>query len=168
MDDDPPEPSDGLETHPLNPDAVRRPSGSWNEDSLPITEWENPAHRVVLPASLQVSLALPIGPVLRWDTRKLQVVIREHARDQHVIDDLGRYLTAWRFHGVETAEDLAGRRIRTINQRILFQDEHRRWHPVSIGPLLGSDNVITVFGSSKPNFVENRLRWLVDVVERKS
>lgn len=41
---------------PVNPAAVRGPSGIWNEESLPVTEWEAAEHRVVLPQSLQKAL----------------------------------------------------------------------------------------------------------------
>lgn len=50
------------------------------------------------------------------------------------------------------------------NHRILFRDESGRWFAASIGELQGSYTVITVFGSSKPNVFENRVRSLRNVV----
>lgn len=148
------------EVNPFNPTVRRGPNGFWNEHGLPITEWEEPARRVVLPASLVASLTLPVSPVLRWDAEKFRDVVAKHRRDRHVIADLTAYLEGWRYHGEEIDAHAS-------NQRILFQDESGRWYAVSIGSLQASDNVITVFGSSKPNFVENRLQGLRNVVGRE-
>jgi hypothetical protein len=41
-----------IETHPLNPGARRQRGGYWNEDTLPITEWETSERRVVVPHHL--------------------------------------------------------------------------------------------------------------------
>jgi len=102
---------------------------------------------VVVPASL----TLPVAPVLRWDAAKYREVVAKHQHDRRVIANLTMYLATWQYHGEETGAHVG-------NQRILFQDESGRWHAVSIGPLQGSDNVITVLGSSKPTFVDNRCR----------
>lgn len=68
-----------------------------------------------------------------------------------MIDNLSSYLDDWQFHGEEMGAHAA-------NQRVLVEDEDGRRYAVSMGPLHGGDNVITVFGSSKPNFVKNRLQ----------
>ncbi len=135
------------EISPSNATARRGPNGFWSEHLLPITEWEDPDQRVVVPASL----TLPVAPVLGWDTAKYREVVAKHQHDRRVIANLTMYLATWQYHGEETGAHVG-------NQRILFQDESGRWHAVSIGPLQGSDNVITVFGSSKPTFVDNRCR----------
>ncbi len=114
--------------NPHNHAAIRGPSGFWNEHLLPIMAWEDPAQRVVLPATLVASLKLPISPVLRWDAGKYRDVVTKHRRDRQVIASLTEYLNDWRYHGEETGEH-AG------NQRILFQDGTGRWYAVSIGPL---------------------------------
>lgn len=41
---------------PVNPAAVRGPSGIWNEETLPIMEWEVPEQRKVIPKSVQHSI----------------------------------------------------------------------------------------------------------------
>lgn len=145
------------EISPFNATARRGPNGFWSEHLLPITEWEDPDQRVVVPAMLVASLTLPVAPVLRWDAAKYREVVAKHPRDRRVIANLTMYLATWQYHGEETGAHVG-------NQRILFQDESGRWHAVSIGPLQGSDNVITVFGSSKPNFVDNRLQGMRHVV----
>ncbi len=146
-----------VKVHPLNREVTRGPGGVWNEHILPILSWEASEQRVVLPAKLVASLTLPISPVLRWDAKKYQDVIAKHARDRHVIDELSSYVDAWQFHGEETG-------VHAGNLRVLFEDATGRWYAVSMGQLQGSDNVITVFGSSKPNFVKNRLQGMNKVV----
>lgn len=146
--------------NPHNRDAIRGPNGFWNEHLLPIMAWEDPAQRVVLPATLVASLPLPISPVLRWDAAKYRDVLAKHERDRQVIANLTEHLGAWSYHGEETDEH-AG------NQRVLFQDETGRWYAVSIGPLGDSDNMITIIGSNRAAFQANRLRGLRNVIERE-
>lgn len=148
------------EVSPHNRHARRGPNGIWNEHLLPVAEWEAAEQRVVVPEILVTSLILPIAGVLRWDAEKFRDVLIKHPRDERVIRNLTAYLAGWRYHG-EEGGDRAG------NQRILFQDEAGRWYAVSVGPLQGSDNMITVFGSSKPNFVKNRLQELESAVARE-
>ena len=144
----------------FNREAIRGPNGIWNELLLPVMEWEAPEHRVVLPESLVTSLSLPVSPVLRWNTHKYRDVTMKHSRDIHVIQNLSRYLFEWQFHGEEAGE-------RSGNQRILFQDEMGRWYAVRIGPLQGSDNMITIVGSRRASFLNNRLSGLKNVVRRE-
>ena len=149
------------EISPLNATAIRGPNGFWNEHVLPITEWGDPARRVVLPSTLVTSLTLSVAPVLRWDAAKYRDVIAKHQRDRHVIANLTEHLRALPYHGEETDEH-AG------NQRILFQDETGRWYAVSIGPLGDSDNMITIIGSNRAAFRANRLRGLINVIEHET
>ena len=145
-----------FEVHPFNREVWRYPGGIWGESSLPVEDWEAPEVRVVLPENLHASL-LPIAPVLRWNRTKYQQVVATHFADLPVIQDLTRHLGRWVFHGVEPHHR---------HQRILFPDGKGRWYAVSVGRLLGSDNMITIVGSSRRGFVKNRLRGLEDV--RKS
>lgn len=149
------------EISPFNATASRGPNGFWNEHVLPITAWEDPEQRVVLPTTLVASLTRPVAPVLRWDAAKYRDVMAKHTRDRHVIVNLAKYLNAWQYHGEETGAH-AG------NQRILFQDESGRWYAVSVGRLCESDNMITIIGSNRATFRSNRLRGLIDVVERET
>jgi hypothetical protein len=139
---------------------MRGVNGIWNEDALPVTEWEAPEQRVVVPAGLRESLILPVPAVLRWDEEKYRLTISQRQRDLPVIRDLSRYLANWQYHGEERSP-------RSGNQRILFQDETGRWYAVSIGPLQDSTNVITVIGGSDKRYLGNRLRGMENVVERE-
>lgn len=145
------------ESHPLNPMAIRGQNGFWNEDTLPVMEWESAEYRVVLPLALQESMGIA-QPVLRWSAEKRAAVLSRHARDVHIVQDISGYLGGWRFYGTESKSGY---------RRILFQDERGRWYAASIGELQGSYNMITVFGSRSPEFLRNRLKRLEDVVERR-
>jgi len=148
------------EISPSNRLAIRGPNGVWNEHVLPVTAWEAAEQRLFVPEVLLTSLTLPVAAVLRWDAEKFRDALLKHPRDERMIRSLTEYLAGWRDHGEEVGD-------RTGSQRILFQDEHGRWCAASIGPLLGSDNMITVFGSSKPNVVTNRLHELNNSVARE-
>lgn len=147
------------EVSPFNPNARRMPDGIWNDVEIPITEWELPTKRVVLPLDLQLKLGIPV-PVLRWDREKYLAVANQHSRDAHVIENVSAHLARWECVGAETG-------VYTGNHRILFRDGAGRWFAASIGELQGSYNIITVFGSSKPNFFDNRVRSLRNVVMRE-
>lgn len=145
----------------LNPDAVRGPNGIWNEESLPVLEWEAAVYRVVVPAQLQQSLVLRVPPVLRWSTKKYLDVMAKHHIKPEVVADLSRFLDGWAFHGEETGSYRG-------NQRVLFQDDGGRWYALSIGAdRSGSYNAVTLISSSDPSFVGNRLRTLERIVERR-
>ena len=139
-----------MESHPLNPNARRGPNGIWNEESLPVMDWEFPEKRLVLPESLQRALDLPDAPVLRWDAVKYWTVVTKHARDLPIIDDLSTCLDQWAYVGTETV---------TGNVRVLFSVDGR-WYAVSIGKRQGEHTVISVFGGSDQRFLGNRLRGL--------
>lgn len=149
--------TNGKVLHPLNVAVIRGMDGYWGSDSLPVTDWEAPEQRVVIPENLHESLNLRVQPVLRWDVEKYAIVIKQHSRDvpMHILGDLSGYLAKWRYHGTEIA--------RPQNQRILFQDEDGRWYAASIGPLLGSDNFISITGSSRDRFLRNRLSGIKNV-----
>lgn len=118
------EPEDAIETHPLNSAATRRPGGYWNEDRLPVADWELPADRVVLPEHLQHVLGDDTPPVLRRAKRKYQAVNSKHMRDRAVLSHLSAYSNGWQYVGIEP-----GRQVR----RVLFQDESQRWYSASFG-----------------------------------
>ena len=145
-----------IETHPLNPGARRRRGGYWNEDSLPVTEWETPAQRVVVPQHLQQYLGATPA-VLRWSAVKFHRVLVDHAHDKQVIQNLSRYLDRWAYAGRERKQE---------HFRVLFQDEDERWYSCTIGELLGSHNVVTVFGSSARDFLPKRRLGMIEERER--
>lgn len=147
------------EISPYNPGAARGPNGIWNEETLPVMEWEAAEHRVVVPLHLQQSLLLPT-PVLRWAGIKYRVALEKHARDQRIVLELSRFLDGWQYHGLERGA-YAG------NGRILFPDGAGRWYALSIGPdRNGSYNVITIIGGSDAAFLANRLRGTLDIARR--
>ena len=148
------------EISPYNARAVAGPHGIWNEETLPVTEWEAPECRVVIPGHLQMSLHLKVPAVLRWADAKYREVEARHARDMAIINDLTRYLDGWQLHGLETGAK-AGKEL------VLFADEQGRWYSVSIGvDRNGSYNIVTAFGSSQRAFMRRCLRDLVEVVKR--
>jgi len=143
--------------HPLNPAVRKDANGIWSGDDLPVMAWEAPEARVVVSPELRERLQLA-SPVLRWSAEKYQTVVAIHRRDVHVIAELTSYLEGWSFIGRETA--------RPTLWRVLLQDESGRWYAVTLGELQGSENVITAFGSTKPNFLQNRVRGISDIIER--
>jgi len=148
------------EVSPVNSAAVRGPNGIWNEETLPVMEWEVVESRVVIPVDLQRSFKFESPAVLRISDKKLRRMNIDRPQDQHVLRELSHYLEAWRFHGEEVH--------RPGNQRILIQDESGRWYAVSIGPdRNGSHNVITLIGGSDRDYFQNRLNGMRDVVERE-
>lgn len=114
--------SSSVAVSPNNPHARRVVGGIWNEDVLPIAEWEAAEQRVVLPEDLQRALGLDT-PVLRWDREKYETVAQGHNRDLPVIRDVSQYLNRWAYYGEEI--NCPG------NYRISFQDESGRWYAAS-------------------------------------
>jgi len=145
------------ETHPLNPAVRKDANGIWGGDELPVMEWEAAEARVVLSPGMQERLQFE-SPVLRWATRKYTLVASVHSRDSHVIADLSGYLERWQYLGREANNP--------STRRVMLQDEQGRWYAVTLGSLLGSENVVTVTGSSRTNFLRNRLTGMAGVVER--
>ncbi len=92
-----------MASHPLNPNARRGPNGIWNEDTLPIMEWEIPHERVVLPVDRQEALGLP-APVLRWKAEKLAKVKRKHAETANLTMSVTDLLTEWEFAGPQPSK----------------------------------------------------------------
>lgn len=160
MGDDEPSQSGEIEINPINPKAHRIPSGVWNEDVLPVLEWEVAEHRVVLPEDLQPVLACPV-PVLRWASIKYRSVVAKHERDRPVIENLDGYLNEWEWVGEETGAYIG-------QHRVLIQDDMQRWYTVTIGEdRNGSYNIITVFGGSDRGFLGNRKRHRKNIVRRE-
>jgi hypothetical protein len=138
------------EVSPFNPDARRQPGGFWNEDTLPVTEWEIPEHRVVLPADLQAALGLGVS-VLRWRRSKHEQVSVDHGQpiEQRVRRNLSAWLTRWERAGTEPGK--------LETWRVFFR-ENERWIVVVIGrDREESLNVVTVYSPSDKNYLPNML-----------
>jgi len=165
-DDDQTGSSDDLEIHPLNPAAVRRPGGYWTEESVPVTDWESPEHRVVLPWHLQQHLG-STGPVLRWADAKRHTTLTRRPADAHVANSLSHYLDTWQFVGLEKQSSGSRNPNPARRFRVLLRDETARWYAISIGPdANGSDNLITLVGSGDRLFLANRLRGMENIMKR--
>ncbi len=139
-----------LEVSEYNRSATRRHGGVWNEAEIPITEWEDAMHRVVLPESLQIALGFD-EPVLRWSGGKRERILREHAQliEQRQLSDLSYYLSTWIF---------AGRAKPTLETWHVFFQEQGRWTLAVIGR--GNNvslNFVTLFSPSSPNKLPNRI-----------
>lgn len=142
---------------PSNPRAVRQ-DGVWCKAEYPVTDWEDAAYRVVLPASLQSALGVE-EPVLRWSRDKRRAVLRDHAVDVPVIWNVEMHLEDWRYCGQERKNHNAW--------RVLFLVK-TRWYSLTLGrDETQSLNIITVFGSASTSFLRNRLRGLQNIVEKQ-
>jgi hypothetical protein len=82
------------DVHPHNPAAIRGPNRIWNEDALPITDWEVPEYRVVVPADLQSIIRLPV-PVLRVSRNIHVKQITKHADTRVYYEQLSQILARW-------------------------------------------------------------------------
>lgn len=151
MDDEEGRPGD---VSPVNPGAVRGPTGIWNEETLPVTEWESPEHRVVVPTLLQSVLNLEQS-VLRWSQEKLDTITSKRPELVHIIENLDSELNGWQWIGIEKD---------TGYTRVLFIGSNQRYYALTLGEdRNGSWNAITIVGSSNPGFVGNRLRGVRDI-----
>lgn len=82
------------ELHPHNPAVVLGNHGIWNEDSLPLTDWEVPERRVVIPSSLQASIGLPV-PILRVSRNIDNKQLNKHADVREHHERLSERLVTW-------------------------------------------------------------------------
>lgn len=97
--------------------------------------------------------------ILRWSKSKRARVIRDHANDRSVIDNIEEHLRRWSVAGVE--------RKSPTTYRVLFRHEGR-WYSASIGQdREGSTNMLTVFGSSAAGFYQRRLQGMENVVRKR-
>jgi hypothetical protein len=136
----------------LNPGAIRGPHGIWNEETLPVLEWESPLHRVVIPYALQLALNLEV-PVLRWSSFKRDRIIREHAADTEVIETINRYLPNVRIAGPDPRPNR--------REFLAFFEANERWYRAVFGiDRSGSVNIVSVYGTNKPPEIR---RWVRDM-----
>lgn len=131
----------------FNPDAVRGPNGIWNEETLPVLDWEDAAHRIVLSADLQRNLGL-VQPVLRWQRDKRLRAFQKHLRIAHLgFSDAG-FWAEWERFGTEPPK--------RISWNVFFTHQGA----VSIAVLSrhhGELTFTTVF-SPRTSWLEERLR----------
>lgn len=139
-----------VEVSPFNPAARRIEGGIWNEDVLPVMDWEIAEMRVVMPADLQTVLGFET-PVLRWRRSKFEHVIATHAQptEQQVLNDLSGYLNRWERAGLAPAK--------TETWRVFFRKDVR-WVLVVIGrDREGSLNAIAMYSPSDKNYLRNMI-----------
>ncbi len=109
--------SSSMEVSPHNARARRVKGGIWNEDVLPIVEWEAAEHRVVLPQDLQQALGIAT-PVLRWDKAKLAKVRRVHPEVNEILPAITEFMALWTFAGPSPARPAPGMCSFLVKERI--------------------------------------------------
>lgn len=123
------------EVHPFNRHVRRGMSRVWNEDVIPVLEWESAEQRVVLPQELQERCSIP-APVLRFSTAKRNKMLAERPRFARHVEELESYFATYQLAGAMPApsNDVA----------VLFKEETRSY-VIVIGPdRNGSWNVASV------------------------
>lgn len=101
---------------------------------MPVVEWEEAFHRVVLDPSLMADLGIR-KPVMRWARAKRREVLRSHADSQRQIDNIEQHLFASWWAGREPIEEGA--------YNVLFLDD--RWYIAVFGDdRNGSLNMVTL------------------------
>jgi hypothetical protein len=139
------------EISPYNPNAVRGPNGMWNEETLPVMEWEAAEHRVVVPLHLQVALGLEVA-VLRWASVKYLKVVRDHHQriEQEQRDQIERCLDSWEWAGPQPEKADVWR---------VFYQYAGRWGLMVVGrDRNGSVNVVTMLSPKNPHSLPNMIR----------
>ncbi|MCA9834012.1 MAG: hypothetical protein KC435_08710 [Thermomicrobiales bacterium] len=149
--------ADESERHPNNYHVRRGVDGVWGSDEISVEDWEAPNARVILPPQMQSDLGF-MSPVMRWSRSKYNEVINTHPRDLHIIEDLSNHLNKWKFLGREKGDP--------EKRRVLLYGDDNRWYSVTLGILLGSENVVSVTGSRRRGFVRNRLEGMVEIIVR--
>lgn len=82
------------EESPHNPAAIRGPNGIWHEELLPVTDWEVPERRVVIPDDLQMVIGLPV-PVLRVSRNIHEKQMTKHVDSRAYYERLSDILVGW-------------------------------------------------------------------------
>lgn len=139
-----------METSPYNRRVHRVAEGVWNDDELPVLEWEAAEHRVVLPEDLQRVLGIDV-PVLRWARAKRGRVVQTHDQpnERRRAERLSFCLSTWIHAGRDRSKPATWH---------VFFEEAGRGTPVILGrDANGSVNVITLYSPSRPNTLRNRI-----------
>ena len=124
----------------------------------PILDWEDAAHRVVMPLSLRMALGLD-EELLRWARQKRESVLAQHAVDAAIIQDISQHIEGWAYCGPERGSSNVWRVVFAVGAR---------WYSLTLGrDATGSLNIVTVFGSSSASILRNRLRGIEIIVERR-
>jgi len=142
--------SSRFEVSPYNSQARRRSGGIWNEDTLPVMEWEDAQHRVVLPEDLQIALGIDT-PVLRWARNKHTLVLSTHgqANERRQAERIEFYLSSWDYAGPDPN--------RPASWHVFFEDEGRRTLVVFGRDANGSMNMVTLYSPKRPGALKNRM-----------
>ncbi len=140
------------EAHPNNPTVRLGPNGVWGEDILPVTVWEAPEHRVVLPEVSQRKWGVE-EPLLRVAQDKRDRMLTEHDTDQDVIERIQELLPAAYLAGPDPRP---GRK----EYLALIRYEEKVYRVVAGRDRSGSLNLATVFGTDKPWEIRKWESWL--------
>lgn len=139
------------EVSPYNPNAIRGPNGIWNEESLPVMEWEAADQRVVVPLNLQRVLGLETA-VLRWASVKHSKVVRDHNQptEHRQRQEIEQCLDEWEWAGLEPGKPNVWR---------VFYRHVGRWGLIVIGrDRNGSLNVVTTYSPKNPHSLPNVIK----------
>lgn len=148
--------SSRIEVSPYNSRARRVPGGIWNEDVLPVVEWEAAEHRVVLPEDLQHVLSIE-APVLRWARGKRERVFRERRHVTFLLDDPTSTLARWRAAG----PDFRNPGEADPPPFLVFARESEMWIKAVFGlSREGSMNFISLYGTTRERDINRwRKQW---------
>lgn len=123
---------------PHNPAAVRGPHGIWNEETLPVTDWEAPAYRAVLPQTLLEATGVEI-PVLRWAAAKRANILLKRPQTRPLVDSLDTLLPNWSYVGKEPSESEVWHVIFVgeghVNDFKFGPDRNGSWNVITVHPL---------------------------------
>ncbi len=66
-----------LEKHPCDPGVTRKPDGIWGEEELPVSDWEVPEERRIVPRDI-VEIMGARSPIARVDVGTVNKQARKH------------------------------------------------------------------------------------------
>jgi hypothetical protein len=152
------------ETSPYNRRAHRVRGGIWNEDELPVLEWEAAEFRVVVRQSLQQALGLDT-PVLRWSRAKRERVLREHAYLAPLIESPTIELARWVYAGSDLRRSSEG----AIAPFLAFSQHGAMWIKMVFGmSRAGSMNSISLYGTIRERDIARwRAQWEHEGMSRR-
>lgn len=147
----------GWEVSAVNPAARRRPGGIWNEDLLPVLDWEAPMHRVVIPTATRELLGIS-EDVLRWSSFKHERALIDHPRDLKYINDPTRWLAGPKFVGRDK------RKGRERDLIVIASDDHR-WVKIVLGfnNLSGRHQMVTIYATGDEKILRKWIRQMVPI-----
>jgi hypothetical protein len=145
----------------FNANAIRGPNGIWNEETLPVLEWEAAEYRIVLPLDLQMGLELE-QPTLRWEADKRLRAYTKHPTLASIDFTDAGFWAHWERFGPEPTK--------RISWNVFFSRGGYEYIAI-LSHHHGELTFTTVF-SPRPEWLEERLRagagrWLFRQAQEK-